>query len=150
MDRTLQSSLQHASCQGCSTSALGSKRTLQQLYPQAPVRRYQQRRKGSLQFQAAMGIGFHNESGSSSSSLQEQSQIVIPKSAYGLSTRQMAAMGITDPDVVQRTGPQDPVRTWHIRHLCVSGGLTVTVTVSDELDDGKNGSRSGHGVHRGL
>ena len=35
---------------------------------------------------------------------------MVPKSAYGLSTRQMAAMGITDPDVVQRVGPQDPVR----------------------------------------
>ncbi len=97
-----------------------------------------------------MGIGFHDGSASSSSSLQEQSQIVIPKSAYGLSTRQMAAMGITDRDVVQRTGPQDPVRTWHIRHLSVARGLTVTVIVSGKLDDGKDGSRGGHAVHHDL
>ena len=97
-----------------------------------------------------MGIGFHDESGSSSSSLQEQSQIVIPKSAYGLSTRQMAAMGITDPDVVQRTGPRDPVRTWHMRHFFVARGLTLTVTVSGKHHDGEDGSRGGHAVHRGL
>ena len=150
MDRALQSSLQHASCHGCSTSSLGSKRSLQHLYPHAPARRFQQRREGSLQCQAAMGIGFHDGSASSSSSLQEQSQIVIPKSAYGLSTRQMAAMGITDRDVVQRTGPQDPVRTWHIRHLSVARGLTVTVIVSGKLDDGKDGSRGGHAVHHDL
>ena len=147
MDRVLQSSLQHGSCQSCSTSSLGSKTSLQQLYPQAPVRRNQQRRKGSLQCQAAMGIGFHRESGSSSSSLQEQSQIVIPKSAYGLSTRQMAAMGITDPDVVQRTGPQHPVRAWHKRHLPVNNGLTV---ILGKLDDGVAGSECDRAVHRGL
>ena len=147
MDRALQSSLQHASCQGCSTSSLGSRRSPQQLHPQTPVRRHQQRRKGSLQCQAAMGIGFHNESGSRSSSLQEQSQIVIPKSAYGLSTRQMAAMGITDPDVVQRTGPQDPVRAWHGKHLLVNNGLTVRL---GKFDDGVDGSRGGRAVHHGL
>ena len=145
MDRALQSSLQQASCHSCSTSSLGSKRSLQQLHSQGSVRSYQQRQRGSLQCQAAMGIGFHEDQFLSPA--QEHSRIVIPKSAYGLSTRQMAAMGITDPDVVQRAGPQDPVRTRHRRHLIVGGGLTV---ILGKLDDGVAGSRGGPAVHSSL
>ena len=61
-----------------------------------------------------MGIGFQPEAPSTSGA-QPESRIVIPKSAYGLSTRQIAAMGISDPDVAQRIGPIDPV--WPAPHL---------------------------------
>ncbi len=57
-----------------------------------------------------MGIGFHPEEASTSSASDLSQDIIIPKSAYGLSTRQIAALGFTDPDVVQRRGAPDPVR----------------------------------------
>ena len=56
-----------------------------------------------------MGIGFQPEAPSTSGA-EPASRIVIPKSAYGLSTRQIAALGISDPDVAQRVGPIAPVR----------------------------------------
>ncbi len=91
--------------------SIGSKVSLQHFYPAAPLRRAQQNLRSVSPCYASMGIGFQPESLPSSSPAQEKSKLVIPKSAYGLSTRQMAAMGITDPDVVQRIGPQDPVST---------------------------------------
>ncbi len=99
--------MQQSACHTCSISSKGS---LQQLCS-VPVRRVQHSKRGFVPCQASMGIGFQPESLPRSSPVQEKSQLVIPKSAYGLSPRQMAAMGITDPDVVQRVGPQDPVRS---------------------------------------
>ncbi|CAL8464891.1 g4426 [Coccomyxa elongata] len=55
-----------------------------------------------------MGIGFHPEEASTSSASDLSPDIIIPKSAYGLSTRQIAALGFTDPDVVQQRGAPDP------------------------------------------
>jgi len=91
--------------------SIGSKVSLQHFYPGAPLRRAQQNLRSVSPCYASMGIGFQPESLPSSSPAQEKSKLVVPKSAYGLSTRQMAAMGIIDPDVVQRIGPQDPVST---------------------------------------
>ena len=103
----MQGSLQRHASHTCS---IGNKASLQQQYPQLPVRRTQQSRRCAPPCHASMGIGFQPDSPPSSSPVQEKSQLVVPKSAYGLSTRQMAALGFTDPDVVQRIGPQDPVR----------------------------------------
>ena len=107
MERTLQGNLQNHASHTCS---IGSKATLQQQFPHRPVRRTQQSRRCAPPCHASMGIGFQPDSPPSSSPVQEKSQLVVPKSAYGLSTRQIAALGFTDPDVVQRVGPQDPVR----------------------------------------
>jgi hypothetical protein len=58
-----------------------------------------------------MGIGFQSDVPSTSASgLDRSKDITIPKSAYGLSTRQIAALGFTDRDVVPRYGDIDPVR----------------------------------------
>jgi hypothetical protein len=58
-----------------------------------------------------MGIGFYPEEASTSSAhdLSSQQELIIPKAAYGLSTRQMAALGFTDPENLQRHGAPDPV-----------------------------------------
>ena len=108
MERGVLATMQQSAGHTCS---IGSKGSPQQLCSAAPSRRVQHLKRGLTPCHASMGIGFQPESLPSSSPVQEKSQIVIPKSAYGLSTRQMAAMGITDPDVVQRIGPQDPVRS---------------------------------------
>jgi hypothetical protein len=75
-----------------------------------------------------MGIGFQPEDPSTSGS-EADSRIIIPKSAYGLSTRQIAALGISDPDVVQRLGPRDPVRVLHPLSLPPSSLELVLHTV---------------------
>ena len=108
MERGVLGAMQQSAGHTCS---IGSKGSLQHLCSASPLRRAKHIKRGFTPCHASMGIGFQPESLPSSSPVQEKSQIVIPKSAYGLSTRQMAAMGITDPDVVQRIGPQDPVRS---------------------------------------
>lgn len=107
MERTLQGSLQRHASHTCS---IANKAFLQQQFPQLPVRRTQQSRRCAPPCHASMGLGFQPESPPSSSPVEEKSQLVVPKSVYGLSTRQIAALGFTDPDVVQRIGPQDQVR----------------------------------------
>ncbi len=122
MERGVLGTMQHSAGHTCS---IGNKGSLQQLCSTAPLRRTQHVKRGFTPCQASMGIGFQPESLPSSSPVQEKSQIVIPKSAYGLSTRQMAAMGITDPDVVQRIGPQDPVRSRVALFFIMRRGLSL-------------------------
>ena len=50
-----------------------------------------------------MGIGFTKELIIPSN----QPQIAIPSNAYGLSIRQMAALGLTDESVAKRLEPQE-------------------------------------------
>ena len=110
MDTTASGSgvAQRFACRTCSTHSLrarfpgqqscsGHKRSLSRTssIPAAPCT-------------ASMGIGFQPEA-PLTSGVESESRIVIPKSAYGLSTRQIAALGISDPDVAQRVGPLDPV-----------------------------------------
>lgn len=61
------------------------------------------RRNVQQSCRAGMGIGFTKELIIPSN----QPQIQIPSSAYGLSFRQMAALGLTDESVAKRLEPQE-------------------------------------------
>lgn len=89
-----------------------------------------------------MGIGFHPEEASTSSSIDLSStkELIVPKAAYGLSTRQMAALGFTDPEVVQMHNEPDPVCLLphhlsrllnYCKLLCLCSGQTFLVFLSD-------------------
>lgn len=52
-----------------------------------------------------MGIGFVDEK-----ELGENTGLVVPKAAYGLSVRQMTTLGITGSEIQQRYGQPDEVR----------------------------------------
>lgn len=102
--------MQRISCKPCSVSHVRARFAGQQLcLHHRPQQTLDRRTSSAVPCRASMGIGFQPETPSTSGS-EADSRIVIPKSAYGLSTRQIAALGISDPDVAQLVGPRDPVR----------------------------------------
>ena len=102
--------MQRINCKPCSISHLRSRFAGQQLcLHHRPQPSLDRSCSSAAPCRASMGIGFQPETPSTSGS-EASSRIVIPKSAYGLSTRQIAALGISDPDVAQLLGPRDPVR----------------------------------------
>lgn len=101
--RTMQQSLQHT-CYLVASPVASRKRFAGKNVLWACTRHSQRAARQCCH--AGMGIGFTKELIIPSN----QPQIAIPSNAYGLSIRQMAALGLTDESVAKRLEPQEVSR----------------------------------------
>jgi hypothetical protein len=79
-----------------------------------PAQRARRARRGALRCSAGMGIGFRDREAEDVVQTPElllaESGIRVPKAAYGLSVRQIAALGLAGGESALKLGEPSPVR----------------------------------------